>query len=151
MTVIAGLLFAALYLLLSGQPSIAECAAALLLGIATAAFQHRLARLAAHPLALRLPWLRLLRAGAASLAGETARITLALLPWRLLGPGRVIPQPFEPGGDSAAERTRRGAVQLTLSLAPNGFVLAPVPGSDSLPVHRLDPGQPASPERVWPP
>jgi hypothetical protein len=148
--VLAWVAFAALYLLLAGQVSAEEMVAASLIGFGILAFSRHLVHLASHRLKLRLPWWRLLRSTAASLAKETVRVAALLLPWRPFGEGVVMQQPFAFGGDAPADVARRGAVQLALSMAPNGIVLARPEGSESLPVHRLDPRQPASPDRCWP-
>ncbi len=150
MNALAWMAFAALYLLLAGQVSPVELVAAALVALAVLGFARRLAHLAAHPISLRLPWWRLLRAAAASLASETVRVAALLLPWRRCDEGMVMPQPFAPGGEAPTDVARRGAVQLALSMAPNGVVLARTEGSGSLPVHRLDPRQPASPDQCWP-
>ncbi|MBL6456428.1 hypothetical protein JMJ55_13925 [Belnapia sp. T6] len=145
------LAFAALYLVFAGQLSTGELVAAAVIGLLTLLFARILARIATHPLRLRAPWPQLLRGVLASLAQETGRAAAWLLRPGRLPEGAVLPQPFAPGGEGPADTVRRGLALLSLSVSPNGLVLAPDYVTETLPLHRLDAGQPVSSERCWPP
>ena len=126
-----------LYLVLSGDLSGAEVAAALVVGGITALLSLVLRGIAPRRFKLRLPWHRLAAEMAWSLARDIVRVHGALLAALLTRRGgRVIRRHTAlPIGRQAPRAGRRAATILVTSIAPNEYVLDVERGA--LCLHRL--------------
>lgn len=147
-----------LYLLFAGQVSGTEVAAGVPAAGLIAAYAGLRHRGESRPMRLRGPWLRLVLAPLASVAGDAVRVGVQLLRAVFLPGSHVVGtvsrQPFRSGSAGPADAGRRALVTLASSLAPNGFVLdvAPsglLPDEHALLMHRLAPARP-DPDGEWP-
>lgn len=137
------------YLLFAGQLSGAEIGLAIVVGMFAALWTVVLGRVA--DIRFRFEW-QACAAFAAAIAGVPR--AAARVAWVLFSAGRqrprgsIVEQPFLHGRDhSAADATRRAAVLLAISLAPDRFVL--LHERDRLWVHRLD-AAPQGGDARWP-
>jgi hypothetical protein len=105
---------AGLYLLLAGQVSFHEVIAGTAASVAAAAYAT-VAHRAMAPLPLRLPWLAVARRVISALVLDTIRVGVSLI---RAAPGSQSRQKLPD-----ADRGRRAVEILTVSTAPNGFVL----------------------------
>jgi hypothetical protein len=137
----AGLSWLALalsYLVFAGQVSRNELIAgfgACAIAVGHAVIAHRAADA---PMRLRLRWDRVIGIAATSLVMDTIRVGAALLRPR---PGALSPETLPL--DEAVPSGRRAVAILTLSLAPNGFVVR-ADGTRAV-MHQLVPTDPRQP------
>jgi hypothetical protein len=140
-----------LYLLFVGQAARVE----VLAGISAAALVvagHEHTRSVAHrKLHVVAPWGWLAVRLGIALARDTGLVSQGLL--RVVGGaksrGRMMIQPYDPGGYTPQAAARRGIGILAASLAPNGYVLEVRKPSAGILMHRLVPEPPAA-DRQWP-
>ncbi len=139
------------YLVLAGQVSLDEGAAAIVLGAGGALFWLGLRRVSDHRFHFgRLAGFTFARAMAGLPAGtfRVGRTLLAALSGDAFG--RRLEQPFHGGeSDDPSEAGRRATVVLAASLAPDSFVLRVERGRDMIAVHALADKVPSNDPR-WP-
>lgn len=137
-------LLAAFYLLLAGQASPAEAAAAVLSAAAATVLAWAIRRGAQrHYRLLPIP-LRVIGRTSWALVKDTGRVAIVLLG---RPGGRAVTEEFDAGASDPRSAGRRALVTLAGSLAPNAFILGLEP--DRVRIHRLSP-EPPQGDRTWP-
>ncbi|HEY1794700.1 MAG TPA: hypothetical protein VGG57_01140 [Stellaceae bacterium] len=149
MFAVASLVLSVAYWLLAGRLSGDEISLGICGGVLAALWAVALSRTA--DIRFRFEWKAVVTVleAVATVPAAAARVTCLLVRSGRHRPrGSVVQQPFEHARDhSAAEATRRSAVLLGISLAPDRFAL--LHDGDRLTVHRLAAGPPGGDER-WP-
>ena len=142
---------AAAYMLLAGQFSADEVAAAVVLGGLGAGWHVAVMHDGARRFRFERPALRVIAASLVGLAGATLRVG-ARLASALVHPvaGRRVEQVFHRGvGDDPRDRGRRAVVVLATSLAPDSYVLDLPVDEETITYHALT-GAGPGPDPRWP-
>ena len=147
----AWLVLAGLYLLLAGEASVDEDAAAVLTASAGLACVLLVRGVTDRPMVLHASWHRVIARPAGALAPDSWHVgrALARAAFGRGSSGRLTWQAFHAGGPNPDDRGRLALATLALSLAPNGYVLDRPGGADALLMHRLA-ASAAEPDPVWP-
>lgn len=143
------------YMVLAGQASADEIAAAVLIGGLAAGWHFAVMHDGARRFRFERPALRAVGASSIGLPGATlrvgARLASALVrPVDRSAAGRRVEQPFDRGGaEDARDRGRRAVVVLAASLAPDSYVLDLPMGKETIVFHALTEASPSRDPR-WP-
>lgn len=144
------ILLAGGYFLFAGTVSGEEAVVLLPAVICAGGVAVLVARVAGRRFAFRLAWLRVLARLPRVIVADTILVGRAL--WQAVWRGHagvLARQPFDHGGDNAADAARRGLVVLGVSFAPNGYVVRVPRTGEFVLVHRLVDGA-AKPDAAWP-
>lgn len=139
------------YMVLAGQFSADEIAAAVILGGLGAGWHFAVMHDGARRFRFERPALRLAAASLIGLPGATFRVG-ARLAAALLRPveGRRVEQVFHRGAsDDPRDRGRRAAVVLATSLAPDSYVIRMPVNAETITFHALTGSSPGTDPR-WP-
>jgi hypothetical protein len=147
------IVFLGLYLFFAAPVSSSELVAGVPSAAAITAFALQYRRAADRRMDLRAPWARFILLSLKAVPGDVLRVGGALLLSLWRAPQREIGstshQPFREGDDTGASAIRRAMAVLGTSLAPNGYVLMLLRGSETIVLHRLVRAAPRA-NREWP-